>query len=495
MFSCLKNKQDYTTDKIAYTLSWDGKSSTLNVHLKIPTKGEKEIILVHTPDPFDNKFECISELTIQENLPYIKKNNKYTIQNKDNKALIEVNYTINGKNKYEEKEKLKTHDVYRMYFLPDIKGDYLSLSGSHFLLNPENEAIASLLNTVSWKNVPEYLNKFDVINDKLVTTSEVNNSIFIFSRDLKVEEFDINNIPHYLIDVDKLAPHNQEKVTEAAKKLVPNTLRFFNDYDFPYYLAYVRQPPVAKLAKNVLGNRKGAMSAMAKGNGFTAAVLGEIGEHESLIILHESLHRWFKSLGKTFEHLWFNEGFNEYVTFYMAAGLDYISREKFEENLNNNLRYYYSVLKNFPEKRNNDYVRKNVEKDRSLMGANYIKGFIFAFYLDNKIRLSSNGSKTFQNLMIDYAIVRKNTKLPLGQNISLASFEKIVANYLPLKEVQSDIKKYMIKGAYIDFSKEKLMNGITLKMKPIVNSRNGQTDTIPVFKFMSKNKMNEMFEF
>ena len=61
--------------------------------------------------------------------------------------------------------------------------------------------------------------------------------------------------------------------------------------------------------------------------------------------------------------------------------------------------------------------------------------------------MSSNGSKTFQDLMIDYAIVRRNTKLPLGQNISLASFEKIVANYLPLKEVQSDIKKYMIKGA------------------------------------------------
>ena len=272
-------------------------------------------------------------------------------------------------------------------------------------------------------------------------------------------------------------------------------MRFFDDYDFPYYIAYIRQPPVAKLTKDILGKRKGAMSAMANGNSFTAGVIGEIGEHESLIILHESLHRWFKSLGKTFEHLWFNEGFNEYVTFCMAVGLDYISGEKFEENINSNMRYYYSTLKNFPEKRNNDYVRKNVEKNRSLMGANYVKGFIFAFYLDNKIRLISNGSKTFQDLMIDYAVVRKNTKLPLGQNISLVAFEKIVANYLPLKQVQADIKKYMINGEYIDFSKEKLINGITLKTKPIVNHKNGETDTIPLFKFTSKNEINEMFKF
>jgi hypothetical protein len=97
--------------------------------------------------------------------------------------------------------------------------------------------------------------------------------------------------------------------------------------------------------------------------------------------------------------------------------------------------------------------------------------------------------------MIGYNLARKKANLAQGTNISLETFENLAGAYLPISEVKSAIKKYMIDGDYIDFSAEKLIDGIAMETKTVQNPRNGRNDTIPNIKLLDNDSLKKIYSF
>lgn len=487
IFSCHTKDKSDSLKNIKYTITWDGKSSEVKVNLKLPTLGKKIIQFDYLPNPFKINFNPITNFSVVEDVTITKEGNRYFLQNDNELDIIEINYTINGKN-LNDREEVGSFQALSTHKEPNVKEGHLQLLGRHFLLTPKDEDISALQHVVSWAGIPDDFKRFDLTKEKKVSLSEIHYSLYLFSKDLKIDSFEIKSIPHYILSTGKENVENHEIIKNAVLNAVPETMRFFNDYDFPYYFIYTNHS-TAILKEN---KAKGRMGAEALTNGFVGTYIGEISIEESITVVHESIHRWLTSLEGNTDHLWFNEGFDEYITVYVSASSNFMDQEYFERFFNRQLKDYYCYVKQRPsEYRKNDYLKNNVGET---MWINYSKGFVFAFYLDNKIRLATGGNKNIRDLMIAYNKKRKESDLSDGVNISLETFEKLIAEYLPISHVKSDIQKYMINGDYIDFSKEKLIKGILFDTR-VIHLRDDTKDTIPSFKFVEKKDFKKIYSF
>ena len=79
----------------------------------------------------------------------------------------------------------------------------------------------------------------------------------------------------------------------------------------------------------------------------------------------------------------------------------------------------------------------------------YRRGLIFAFYLDNQIRINSGDKYSLRDFLLDLK--------SKGENITIDYFIEIGSKYLPKEKLIEDIDLYIIKGKFIDFSKISLM--------------------------------------
>ncbi|WP_338409347.1 hypothetical protein [uncultured Flavobacterium sp.] len=481
----LKNSQ---TNIVNYTLSWNGESSKVKVNIKLPTLGKKEITLFYSPNPFDpySSANAIENFSVAAGVTFEQDRNAYYIHNTSGRDVVEISYTLNAENTNDGKT-IPLNEAMAMNGEAMVKKDYLKLLGRHFLLFSQEEDISKLDHSVSWTDVPSKFNTFDLTKNKTLSIYELMGSLYLFSEHLKTDSFMVQNIPHYILNTEEKFSENQAIIKNAVQKVMPETMRFFNDYDFSHYFVYCKNTSAIPKEDLTKFSNKGFFSAEAFQNGFLGTFIGEIGFQEALVVVHESIHRWLISLGGSFDHLWFNEGFTEYITLYTGGSSGFLDASQFEEIFNYNFKAYYTNFKKLPpENRTNKFIQENVRLDQSAMVINYPKGFIFAFYLDNKIRLASNGTKTIRDLMIDYNKERKNANLPFGLNISLETFEKLVSAYIPSSEVRSSIKKYIEDGDYINFNTEKLIEGISISTKE---------DSAPVFKFTDEKNLKLLYSF
>ena len=85
----------------------------------------------------------------------------------------------------------------------------------------------------------------------------------------------------------------------------------------------------------------------------------------------------------------------------------------------------------------------------------YRRGALFAFYLDNQIRILSNGQKTMRNLLQNIGAFRQ-TK-PSGYDICVDDFIREAAVYMPKEKLESVLDTFIMKGNPIPFSNEMLL--------------------------------------
>ncbi len=93
----------------------------------------------------------------------------------------------------------------------------------------------------------------------------------------------------------------------------------------------------------------------------------------------------------------------------------------------------------------------------------YRRGFIYALYLDNQIRLATAGKHSLRDVLLrlfDQAKKRKATKSEA--TLKVKDFVDAVAVYLPRQQVEREIQENMIAGKPLDFHTIKLVDGFSV---------------------------------
>lgn len=341
-------------------------------------------------------------------------------------------------------------------FRPMIRNDYFYCHGVNLFLapvlkNPDRAATQSL----SWTKLPPFplFYPFDPGN-RGEKSSAGRVSSFMFSpitgsHDLTVEEVRVGSSTNYLVlRLNRQNAFNREIIVDYFKRYFSVIRRFWNDDDTGHFSLILH--PFLDVDHNIGG--------VAFSNGFLSKYL-----HRTDTILtadrifnlsHETGHHWigggFLSMGT--ENQWFDEGFNDYVTYYALVASQYLKPPAFESGLNDIFKKHYSSAVN---RTPNDSVFLNYWKMGDYNKLPYWRGCIFAFYLDNQIGLTSGGRKGIRDLMLSLASFCKGKKD--DYEMTVADFIKVASAYLPGDKVRSSIETFIISGDPIKFTKEMLL--------------------------------------
>ena len=348
-------------------------------------------------------------------------------------------------------------------FRPLIFDDYFYCHGINLFLNPLfRDKNIKATQSVNWEKLPEFrlFQAYDPGNDG-TTVSTGNQADFKYklvtgAKDMTIEKIKVNGTENYLVlRISKEKEFNLKEISGYFKKFYTAIRGFWQDTTTQSY-SLILQPFLAV---------DHSISGMSFGSGFLGKYsykADSILNPERIFVLsHEIGHHWFGGrIGTEEKDQWFEEGFNDYLTFYSLMMTGYMTPPEFEKKFNSVLRSYYSShVKNQP----NDSVWKNYWKMGDYNRLPYWRGSIFAFYLDNKIRLASKGDKCFHDLCLSILEFCK-TK---GEDYKFSEddFIEIASQYVGKESISDDISKYILKGEEIKFTDKMLVSPFTVTYK------------------------------
>lgn len=447
LFSYAQNRQNYH-------LSWDGKSSILKVKLLYTPTNKDSTVFEYGEPSFGGQtdiFKVVKNIHCNpsERLKIAEKERKITVYHQGSKTKT-LSYEIDGSMPADKKT-----SIYTELFRPIITNGFFS-SVNDFLLMKTSK-VNKYETSIIWDKYPKNFIYFNslipnaVPNKKIVIKyGDDERYFFVMSNKISVKKYNVMGIPYYSIY------SNEKEYTLLHSKLPPYFTNFFpsirtfwKDKRAPFYF-------LAVLPIKYAGKTRGGGFAMQ--NGFMMKYLGDFTEWEKEVIAHETSHNWIGQqlqVGKdSFENQWFGEGFNDYVTIINLVKSKVFDKTEFLDYLNNhNLKEHYtSPVKDS----SNASIAKNYWSDYPNYGKlPYRRGLIYAFYLDNQIRLASNGKFTLRNFLLDIKNLEKTKKESKG--ISIEEFINLGSKYIPKEQFENETKTYMITGKPIDFKNVKLI--------------------------------------
>ncbi len=344
-------------------------------------------------------------------------------------------------------------DIRQELFRPIISNDYFYCHGVNLFLNPKHRdetKKASL--SIQWKQRPGFplFYGFDPENGgkkKLTLPADsVMFSLLTGASDLSIDKFELHGVKNYIVlrgmgkeNFNRIAVRDYfTRFNEAIRK-------FWNDYSDPCF-SLVLQPFLDPVH---------SASGVAYANGFIGKYKSDtiVQPDRIYVISHEIGHHWLgHKLEMNISNQWFGEGFNDYITFQTLLSAGLISPADFENRMNEVMKLHYgSTIKNIP----NDSVFANYWKMGDYNKLPYRRGCLFAFYLDNQVRILSNGQKTMRDLLRSMAAFRL-TKLS-GYEITVDDFIREAAAFIPKATLESVLDNYIMKGNPIPFANDLLL--------------------------------------
>lgn len=446
-----QSKQDYY-------MNWDGISSILKVKL-IYTAEKDSTVFEFASEGFGGQTDIFKVVKNIHGAP----SDQIKINEKERKITIyhtgrhhnTLYYEIDG-----AQPDYKKPSIYTELFRPVITKGYLSFVNDFFMMKPIGESNSDKQEiNIIWEKFPKKYSYFNSVepmaapNKKLkINRESFGRLLFVMGDKIAIKKYNVKQIPYYSItSTEEQYKDLETKLPPFFKDYFPNLRKFWEDNKAPFYF-------VAVLPLKYAGKTRGGGFGMD--NGFMMKYLGDFTSWEKEVIAHETSHNWIgikMMLGNdSFDHQWFGEGFNDYVTIINLARSKVFSKEEFLDYLNkdNFKEHYTSPVKDST----NASIAKNYWTDYKNFGKlPYRRGLIYAFYLDNQIRLASNGKFTLRNFLLDIFKGKQIDKNPDKNGISLDEFINLGSNYIPKEQLQNEIDTYMIRGKPIDFKTVKLI--------------------------------------
>jgi hypothetical protein len=374
------------------------------------------------------------------------------------------------------------HGLRGELFRPMISENYFYCHGINLFLNPFfRDSTIKAVQTVSWEKLPGFrlFQSFDPENDGTgLSHGEPGDFLFKLitgAPDMITEKTKIDGTVNYLIlRINKDRDYNIKALTDYFEKYYTGIRRFWNDTAHQSYSLIVQ--PFLSIDHN--------MGGMSLGNGFAGKYSFKIdtilSPDRMLVLSHEIGHHWIGGkIDTDIKDQWFGEGFNDYLTYYTLAMTGLMTPGQFEHGFNSILESHYSSkINSLP----NDSVWKNYWKMGDYNKLPYRRGEIFAFYLDNQIRIMSSGKKNLHDLMISLQEFCNNKNK--GYQLSIDDFIEVASEYVGKEKIKAEMERYIIKGEPIRFKKEMLFDEFSLSFK----------DSIPLLGITDEKKFISTFQ-
>ncbi|MGS2737901.1 hypothetical protein [Sinomicrobium sp. M5D2P17] len=461
-----------------YVLSWDGHSPIVEVELTYAASQKDSTVFIFGDPNFGGQNDIFKVIkNIRATPPEVVKidevDRRITIYHNGAKEH-RISYEIDGSLPVDKPTSASQMELFR----PVITKSVLTLVNKQFALAITDES--NPLVSFSWYDYPENFSYFNSVVPSQGNPSEKHSAYyysvsemvyFVMGDNIDVREYNVMGIPYYCVTTkdDNYGNDLQGSLSPFFESYFPGIHRFWNDTDFPFYF----------LAATALQNNQKEIGGGGFGikNGFVMKLGRPFGTWEKYVTAHETAHTWVGiklMLGKgSFDHQWFGEGFNDYTTLINLANSKIYGEEDFLNYLNEETLkpHYESEVK----AAHNDSIAANYWTDYANYGKlPYRRGLIYAFYLDNQIRLGSNGKFTLRNMLLDlYAIGKAKKKDGI---LTVDDFIEVGADYVEKKELEGQVARHMIAGHPIDFNNIKLIEEFEIEVNdsiPKVNLAEG----------------------
>jgi hypothetical protein len=267
----------------------------------------------------------------------------------------------------------------------------------------------------------------------------------VLGTDIVRREYRVHGIPYYSIT------SRRDTANRMAQELAP----FFTRY-FPTLRTFWHDDKAAYYYLCLLPtyNTGPAAGGFAWGPGFVMKYSGPFDNWKKYVIAHETSHNWIgfeQQLGAdSFANQWFGEGFNDYVCLINLAASGIYSAQDFLEYINERtLRpHYTSAIRSAP----NDSITSNYWRKQEYQRLPYRRGLLYAFYLDNQVRLASGGQHTLRDVLL--TLRARNQALQAKDpdaSLTVEDFIEAAGQFVPREQVAHDVAVHMRHGQPLDF--------------------------------------------
>lgn len=446
-------------NRMDYHFSWDGQSTILAMDIVYHDHDQDSTVFVFGNPQAGGQariFDILGNVKTEngDTFEIIKGQRKIVVHHKSSGIKI-LHAEIDGK-LIPDAKRARVNEAFRTTI---TKGFFYTM-GYQLFMNLADTSYNQI--GIKWDHWPKdmpYLissnpeakpDELQVISSEGSARNEI---IIQMSSDLMVAKRKLNGIPHYLItsksDSSSGVPRQLERFMETY---MPAIREFWNDRKAPFFLLS---------AIPLLNELPSTITGMAVPNGMSIRYRGPLEKDKLRIVAHEVSHNWIginlKLAQNGMENNWFNEGFNDYIAIYNLVKTGLYSKAEFLDYVNgeNLAAHYSSPVGQVP----GDSIESNFFKNRLYERLPYHRGFIFAFYLDNQLRLASEGKKTIR----DFLRALNAHSNPKGARVlTTPEFVSVLRTFLPDTDLNAEIKRYLLSGQYLDFRKIKLVKGLRI---------------------------------
>lgn len=430
----------------------DGKSALeVNLKLKGNESGVTEILLPSSWAGQDKLYQEISELrclsaeaTIQDtDQPEVKK-----IIHPSNE-LIQISYYVTSKEKPEVE----------WYYRPLIEQSYFFFFGHGFFIVPKTDEQTPIQISVDWQEFPEdwaLANSFGNQQKKqelLLPLATFQHAVYA-GGDFQILQCGDEQAPIFIAIRGQWSFSN-EHLTHLVETVIDSHRKFWNDFDFPYYLITV-----------IPTGDDHHMGGTGLFNAFSLFI-GDFSEENegdwkwlAWLLSHEHFHTWnglkMMSCAPEGRLFWFTEGFTEYYAVKLNYRNHLIDLKDYLEHINTIMYdYYVSSVHN----ETNERIREDFWNNWDVQRLPYVRGFLFALQWDRRIQETSQGQYCLDDFMRALLKHTQENKLSFSQD----DIQQVASLFLPFDVVQEDMKNYIVDGKTIFPKENDIANGISVE--------------------------------
>lgn len=388
----------------------------------------------------ENYFDTISDIKVLNSDKQFSVNKKdnyiLIIEPKKQTNLIEINYAIHLSNESKEFNLMKLI----MY------NDFIYSPGKAILALPKiKDSTKNLKISILWSDIPkdwQVQSPYTIGNfqEFSVSVSELLDSVFILGN-LRTNQILLND---KIINFSFYGSFDfaDKKIIELATKIIKSQRKFFSNVEFKNYSVIIIENPTGT-------NNSASMGGNLMCNTIAVHLTRKISLTQlKLLLAHEHLHNWIGNILLNSEEIlnyWWSEGFTEYYTRVLSLRHNIVSQEEFVSEINYLLNEYYSsAYINISNLELNKQFRNNYNISR----IPYLRGMIFALYLNCKIKPAKQDA-SIDNVLKYFTDQQRN--ITFSNKNFVKAFSKIDVGI-----TQAQINKYF---------GESIINGKTISLK------------------------------
>ncbi len=377
-------------------------------------------------------------------------------------------------------------------FRPILQLPYFHVFGSSLFLMPSGNQDFEV--SIFWKNFPSGWNLQNSFGSQQTRQNfKVNSlswleSVFV-GGDFRILKTEVRKSPVFLAIRGSDWSFSDAEILELLRQTVEVQRTFWQDFEIPYFSVTLVPFKISTAdggRETADGHQFSQIGYVGSGlqNSFaTFATPGKSFKIKELhpLFHHEMMHDWvgvkIRNGGKINDMGlgWFSEGFTEYFAWknMLAAGL--ISVDEFLAAANRDFfqKHYTSPLAEAP----NFEIEKNFFNRSDVSDLPYKRGYIFAFYLDNVIKIRSAGQHNLHDFMKELLDHFYENDLTLVDDFDF--FTSNLGKFLGDPQFLEFYKKHILEGKLI--APDEFVLPVFLKMEvengvPVLKKSGAATD-------------------